>query len=161
MEVLKPAPSGAVQRLLVAHRLQRHFAIAAQDMAILLGVTVDAYYKRLKKAGLDIAATDLPTLDIDDILMKINAELQSFSKAEGLPDKSAVDALAALAKAVKSISELAKETRADRLPDERETQSDNGGVKPEEVREALSLINRKIAELSSHQGGAERAPVSR
>lgn len=152
METVKPALSVAVQRLHIAHRLQRHYPIAAQDMAALLGLSAEAYLKRLKKAGLDIAISEMPALDIDDILVKINAELQSFSKSEGLPDKSAVDALAALAKAVKSICELAKETRTDRAPDERENQSEQGGVKPEDVREALSLICRRISELSGQSG---------
>ena len=148
MEIVKPALSVAVQRLHVAHRLQRRYPIGSDDIAALLGVTAEAYHKRLKKAGLDCITSVLPALDIEDILVKINAELHSFSQGEGLPDKSAVDALAALAKAVKSVSELSKETRSESGADDSESQSENGGVKPEDVREALSLINRRINELS-------------
>lgn len=159
METVKPALSVAVQRLHVAHRVQRRYPISSDDMAVLLGLTVEAYHKRLKKAGFDSAASNLPALDIEDILVKINAELHSFSKGEGLPDKSAVDALAALAKAVKSISELSKETRNDSVADENESQSENGGVKPEDVREALSLINRRINELSGQTTKDDPATV--
>ncbi|HWD12968.1 hypothetical protein P8H26_07220 [Pseudochrobactrum sp. sp1633] len=150
METVKLPHSASADRLQAAHRLQRRYQIAAQDIAFLLGLTAEAYQKRLKKAGLDAGASAMPVLDIEDLLIKINAELQNFSKAEGLPEKSAVEALAALAKAVKSISELSRETRVEALSDKSENQNHNGGVKPEDVREALSLISARIAELSHH-----------
>ncbi len=143
----KAQQNAAHERLLAAYRLQRRFQIAVQDMAFLLGMKPEIYRRRLQKAGLDSNATGLPLLDIEDLLIKINAELQNFSKAEGLPEKSAVEALASLAKAVKSISELSKETRAEQAGHQPEQTNETGGVKPEDVREALSIINARITEL--------------
>lgn len=146
-KILKSQQSAVHERLQVAYRVQRRYRIAVQDMAFLLGLKPDIYQKRLKKAGLDSNASGLPLLDIEDLLIKINTELQNFSKADGLPEKSAVEALAFLAKAVKSISELSKETRAEQSPGQPERGSETGGVKPEDVREALSIISARIAEL--------------
>ena len=146
-KTIEPQKSVMVERLQAAYRLQRRYQIVPQDIAFLLGLKPDIYRNRLKKAGLDITATGLPVLDIEDLLIKINTELQSFSKADGLPEKSAVEALAALAKAVKSISELSKETRAEQLSNQPEPASEAGGVKPEDVREALSIISARITEL--------------
>lgn len=147
IETTKPQYNAAHERLQAVHRLQRRYRIAAQDMAFLLGVQPDIYLRRLKKAGLDSNASGLPQLDIEDLLIKINTELQNFSKADGLPEKSAVEALAALAKAVKSISELSKETRTELAGNQPEQTSEAGGVTPEDVREALSIISARITEL--------------
>ncbi|WP_439273324.1 hypothetical protein [Pseudochrobactrum sp. HB0163] len=144
---LKPQQNTAHERLLAAYRLQRRFHIAAPDMAFLLGLKPEIYCRRLQKAGLNSHAAGLPQLDIEELLIKINTELQNFSKAEGLPEKSAVEALASLAKAVKSISELSRETRAEQAGNQPEQESETGGVKPEDVREALSIINARISEL--------------
>ena len=101
------------------------------------------------RTGLNSNANSQPQLDIEDLLMKINTELQNFSKADGLPEKSAVEALASLAKAVKSISELSRETRAEQAGSQPEQGRETGGVKPEDVREALSIISARITELRS------------
>lgn len=146
-ETTKPQYNAAHERLQTVHRLQRRYRIAGQDMAFLLGIQPDIYFRRLKKAGLDSNASGLPQLDIEDLLIKINMELQNFSKADGLPEKSAVEALASLAKAVKSISELSKETRAEQQGNQPEQDSETGGVKSEDVREALSIISARITEL--------------
>ncbi len=148
-ETTKPQYNAAHERLQAVHRLQRRYRIAGQDMAFLLGVQPDIYLRRLKKAGLSSNANSLPQLDIEDLLIKINTELQNFSKADGLPEKSAVEALASLAKAVKSISELSKETRAEQAGNQPEQGHETGGVKPEDVREALSIISARITELRS------------
>lgn len=146
-ETTKLQYSAAHERLQAVHRLQRRYRIAGQDMAFLLGWKPEIYQKRLKKAGLDSHVSGVPLLDVEDLLIKINTELQNFSKADGLPEKSAVEALASLAKAVKSISELSKETRAEQLVVQPERGSETGGVKPEDVREALSIISARITEL--------------
>lgn len=129
-ETTKPQYSAAHERLQAVYRLQRRYRIAGQDMAFLLGVQPDIYLRRLKKAGLDSNANSLPQLDIEDLLIKINSELQNFSKTDGLPEKSAVEALASLAKAVKSISELSRETRVEPLNDKHDNGNDDRGVKP-------------------------------
>ena len=150
-ETTKLQHNAAHERLQVqaVYRLQRRYRIAGQDMAFLLGLQPDIYLRRLKKAGLNSNANSPPQLDIEDLLIKINTELQNFSKADGLPEKSAVEALASLAKAVKSISELSKETRAEQAGNQPEQGHETGGVKPEDVREALSIISARITELRS------------
>ncbi len=146
-EEIQALPKASLERLLAVYRLQRRYQITVPDMAFLLGVKPEIYSRRLKRAGLDYSSVSLPVLDIEDLLIKINAELQNFSKAEGLPEKSAVEALAALAKAVKSISELSKETRVEPLNDKHDNGNDDRGVTPEDVREALSIISARITEL--------------
>lgn len=148
IENKKLSQSIAAQRLLAAHHLQCRYHIAAKDMAFVLGLTPQIYQKRLKRAGLSSVPPALPVLDIEDLLIKINTELQALSQTQGLPEKAAVEALASLAKAVKNISELSKETRIERQPEREANQVEQSGVKPEEVREALSFISARIAELS-------------
>ena len=146
-EDIHALPNASPERLQAVYQLQRRYQITVPDMAFLLRVKPAIYSKRLKRAGLDYSSVSLPVLDIEDLLIKINAELQNFSKAEGLPEKSAVEALAALAKAVKSISELSKETRAELAGKQPEQVSEAGGVTPEDVREALSIISARITQL--------------
>ncbi len=146
-EEIQALPNASLERLQAVYRLQRRYQITFPDTAFLLGVKPEIYSRRLKRAGLDCSSVSLPVLDIEDLLIKINAELQNFSKAEGLPEKSAVEALASLAKAVKSISELSKETRAELAGNQPEQTSEVGGVTPEDVREALSIISARITEL--------------
>ena len=86
-EEIQALPNASLERLQAVYRLQRRYQITVPDMAFLLSVKPEIYSRRLKRAGLDCSAVSLPVLDIEDLLIKINAELQNFSKAEGLPEK--------------------------------------------------------------------------
>lgn len=143
--------SNAAERLCMAYALQKRFRISEAQFAPVLGISVNTYQKRLKRAGLSLIAdaAQHSLFDTDDILTKINAELLRFSQLDGLPDKAAVDALTGLAKAVKTISELAKETGINSVPAFQADNNSASGVKPEDVREALSLIDRRIIQLAA------------
>lgn len=160
MEAKLPADSAAVKRLRAAFNLQNRFRISDDDVAPVLGLSVRAYHSRLKRAGLvrlKYQTFNGRVIDTDEILTKINAELIVLTQQEGLPDKASVDALPALAKALKSIADISKETPADAGKISADLQDGQEyGLKLGDVREALRLIDCRINEIA-----CERAAVSR
>jgi hypothetical protein len=75
----------------------------------------------------------------------LRTELNKLIDGEELPDKNKAEALMALAKAVKTVGELAVETGA--------AEVDGGALAPSlhEARQALARIDRRIDELAKRR----------
>lgn len=137
--------SKSAAKLRAAYHMQQRYNIATADMVAVLGITEATYRKRLLKLGLDIGnAENLFGLDGEAaaIMVKLQTELARLANDSGLPDKSAADALTALARTVKTVVELKREGAA-------------GGeaiMKPDDdltgISAALQKIDRRINELA-------------
>ena len=81
------------------------------------------------------------------VLDRLQLELKRLIEGEELPDKGKAEALMALARAVKTVGELASEVVR---PPER----DNRTASVTEIRQVLSRIDRRIDELANRRAQA-------
>ncbi|WP_343313894.1 hypothetical protein AAIB41_01705 [Brucella sp. BE17] len=135
-------PGRAEMRIRLAHQLQILHGIDVGDMAEILGLSLNSYQTRLRRLQLDAAEKSAKQRKVDPALERLQAELNRLLDAEELPDKSKAEALMALARAVKTVNELAAET----VMTTRETGETEANVK--EARHVLIRINRRIEELA-------------
>jgi len=132
-------------RIRLAHQLQTAHGIDPVDMADLLSVPVSQYLNRLNRLNLACSsvAADSEKRTRDAILERLQAELKRLLEGEDLPDKSKSEALMALARAVKSVSELTAEEKAPSQPP-----AGRAVASLSETRKALMRISRRINELA-------------
>jgi len=131
-------------RVRLAFCLQMKHDIVSAEIAEVMGSTEKQYLHWLKVIGLDEEALIKPSAT-DTALQRLQSELNKLIDAEELPDKGKAEALMALAKAVKTVGELATETGAV------ETSNDTGLVSLVEVKAALARIDRRINELAKRR----------
>lgn len=109
-----------------------------------MGCSERQYLYWLKHLGLDEQIFTKPS-GTESALQRLQAELNKLIDSDELPDKSKAEALMALAKAVKTVSELAAETGA----------SEEGRVASvtslHEVRLVMARIDRRIDELAQRR----------
>lgn len=123
-------------------------------MAELLGLAPATYGRNLRRLKLGGGRKDAACAPPETPLMRLQAELQKLIAGEELPDKSRAEALMALARAVKTVGELAAEAPAP----EREGEPVIGFAA---VQQALARIDRRIEELAEKRardilgGGAD------
>lgn len=141
--VEKPARGEA--RIRLAHQLQIAHGIDPADMAELLSVSVSQYLNRLNRLNLacSSARPDSEKRARDAILERLQTELKRLLEGEDLPDKSKSEALMALARAVKSVGELAFEDKPVSQPS-----TSRVVASLSETRKALMRISRRINELA-------------
>ncbi|PRD45793.1 hypothetical protein C5748_01170 [Phyllobacterium phragmitis] len=136
----------ASERACAGYRLHGKYGVPHAEIAFVLGVEERIYLNRLRRGGIDPDMTkradDLP-LDVEEILANIRNELVRLTEGGKVPDKAAVDALGSLARALKAFIELARENTVQPAP-----AADPVAVKPEELRDALARIDRRINELA-------------
>ena len=131
-------------RVRLAFCLQMKHDIALAEVVELMGCTEKQYLQWLKLIGLD-EKTLIKSSATDTALQRLQSELNKLIDADELPDKGKAEALMALAKAVKTVGELAIETNAV------ETSNDTGLVSLGEVKAALARIDRRINELAKRR----------
>jgi hypothetical protein len=140
-----PALTNPIPRARAGYLITRKYGVPHSEIAFLLNITEKSYLQRLRRLGLDAdAGAREPLPDMEEILANIRAELMRLTEGGKVPDKSAVDALVSLAKALKTVIDLERENEARPV-------ADNGPapVKPKELREALALIDKRIDELAN------------
>jgi len=128
-------------RVRLAFCLQMKHGITLSDMSQLMGISEKNYRDRLKRLGFLEQMHNKPSAT-ESALQRLQAELNKLIDGDELPDKSKAEALMALAKAVKTVGDLATETET--------TTVDNAGsvVSLHEVRQALIRIDRRIEDLA-------------
>ena len=106
-----------------------------------MGISEKNYRDRLKRHGFLEKMHSKPSAT-ESALQRLQAELNKLIDGDELPDKSKAEALMALAKAVKTVGDLATETET--------TTVDNAAsvVSLHEVRQALIRIDRRIEDLA-------------
>lgn len=132
----------AETRIRLGHQLQILHGIDVGDMAEVLGLSLKTYQTRLRLLKLDTVEKSVEQRQVDPALERLQTELNRLLDAEELPDKSKAEALMALARAVKTVNELAAET-VTVTREAGETQADVN-----QTRQALVRINRRIDELA-------------
>ncbi|MBV2142636.1 hypothetical protein KUG47_03870 [Falsochrobactrum sp. TDYN1] len=132
-------------RVRLAFRLQMKHAIEIAQIAEVLGLSEKGYRDRVRRLKLEADKLNMPTA-ADHALERLQAELRKLIEGEELPDKSKAEALMALARAVKTVGELASETGSSR-------QEENAGtvVSLSELRQVLARIDRRIEELAQRR----------
>ncbi|MFD1197650.1 hypothetical protein ACFQ3K_04820 [Brucella gallinifaecis] len=128
-------------RVRLAFRLQKKHDIAVAEIVGVMGCSEKQYLHWLKGIGLDENALIKPSA-ADTALQRLQSELNKLIDAEELPEKGKAEALMALAKAVKTVGELATETGVSEVED------DTSKVSLVKVRQALARIDRRINELA-------------
>lgn len=128
-------------RVRLAFRLQMKHDITLADIAQVMGVSEKSYSDRLKRLGFLEQMHSKPSAT-ESALQRFQAELNKLIDGDELPDKSKAEALMALAKAVKTVGDLATETET--------TTVDNAAsvASLHEVRQALIRIDRRIEDLA-------------
>lgn len=134
----------AIARTRAGHQLTCKYGVPHADIAFLLGMKEKNYLSRLRGLRVDPEArvTSLPGME--EILANIRGELMRLTEGGKVPDKGAVDALVSLARALKAVIDLERESIARPIAD-----ADPATIKPEELREALARIDRRIDELAN------------
>lgn len=134
-------------RIRLAYALQTTHGIDPTEMAEVLGYSLGNYLVRLRRLQLvgSPSAALKPQVKADPALERLQTELKRLLDAEELPDKSKAEALMALARAVKTVSELSAEAAIPARPEESSTVSVN------EARQALLRIDRRIEELAKRR----------
>ncbi|GEM_PF-673552 len=134
-------------RIRLAYALQVTHGIDTAEMAEVLGYSLDNYLVRLRRLQLVGAsgAALKPQAKADPALERLQTELKRLLDAEELPDKGKAEALMALARAVKTVSELSAEAAVPARSEENSTVSVN------EARQALVRIDRRIEELAKRR----------
>ncbi|GAB1581387.1 hypothetical protein [Phyllobacterium phragmitis] len=139
------APANPGGRARAGYHVTRKYGVPHADIAFLLNIEEKTYLRRLRLSGFDpdaaIRSDRLP--DMEGILANIRTELLRLTEGGKVPDKGAADALTSLARALKTVIELARESTP---PPAMETAP--ATVTPEELREALARIDRRINELA-------------
>ncbi|MCI1001812.1 hypothetical protein HWD97_17145 [Ochrobactrum sp. C6C9] len=135
------------KRIRHAYALQMAHGIDSAEMAEVLGYSLDNYLMRLRRLQLvgPSGATLKPQVKADPALERLQTELKRLLEAEELPDKGKAEALMALARAVKTVSELSAEAATPARSEENSTVSVN------EARQALIRIDRRIEELAKRR----------
>lgn len=132
-------------RVRLAFRLQMKHAVAVNEIAQVMGCSERQYLYWLKCLGLDEQIFTKPS-GTESALQRLQSELNKLIDGDELPDKSKAEALMALAKAVKTVGELASET----APSGQD--HDTGAVVSlSEINRALALIDRRIDELAQRR----------
>jgi hypothetical protein len=131
-------------RVRLAFRLQMKHDVAVIEIAQLMGCSERQYLYWLKCLGLDEQIFTQPS-GTESALQRLQAELNKLIDGDELPDKSKAEALMALAKAVKTVGELAAETGA---PEEGGAAS---GASLHEVRRIMTRIDRRIDQLAKRR----------
>ncbi|MBB5703718.1 hypothetical protein FHS76_003628 [Ochrobactrum daejeonense] len=135
-------------RIRLAHQLQTAHGIDPADLAELLSLPVSQYLNRLERLKLTNSneQADTRKRERNAVLERLQAELKRLLDGEELPDKSKAEALTALARAVKSVGELASDEKVAGLPA-------MGGMVTTvgEARKALKRISRRIEELAERR----------
>lgn len=129
-------------RVRLAFRLQMKHGLSAADVAEMLGLTEKSYRNRLRRLKLESDNSFSPT-ETENALKRLQSELRKLIEGEELPDKSKAEALMALARAVKTVSELVSETKNLEPNEEAGTTVSIG-----ELRQVLARIDRRIEELA-------------
>ncbi|URQ74183.1 MAG: hypothetical protein NBV76_06375 [Candidatus Ochrobactrum gambitense] len=134
-------------RIRHAYALQTAHGIDTAEMAEVLGYSLDNYLVRLRRLQLvgPSGAALKPQAKADPALERLQMELKRLLDAEELPEKSKAEALMALARAVKTVSELSAEAATPVRSEESSTVSVN------EARQALLRIDRRIEELAKRR----------
>ncbi|PYE88380.1 hypothetical protein [Phyllobacterium leguminum] len=137
--------SVAAARNHAGYRLTCKYSVPHADIAFLLGMKEKNYLTRLRRLGIDADVNTTQRLPgLEEILARIRAELMRLTEEGRVPDKGAVDALVSLARALKTVIELERENIAPPVAD-----TGPASVSPEELREALARIDRRIDELAN------------
>lgn len=131
-------------RVRLAFCLQMKHDIASADIVELMGCTEKQYLQSLKLIGLDEKTLIKPSAT-DTALQRLQSELNKLIDADELPDKGKAEALMALAKAVKTVGELATETGG------AEASENTQQVSLVDVKAALARIDRRINELAKRR----------
>ncbi|NKB82961.1 hypothetical protein [Brucella grignonensis] len=132
-------------RIRLAFRLQMKHDIASADVAQMMGLSEKTYRIRIRRLGLDDQEINKPSSS-ESAFQRLQSELNKLIDGDELPDKSKAEALMALAKAVKTVGELASETASSEQS--RETCA---VVSLSEIRRALTHIDRRIDELAQRR----------
>ncbi|WP_247880368.1 hypothetical protein [Ochrobactrum sp. Q0168] len=134
-------------RLRHAYALQMAHGIDSAELAEVLGYSLDNYLVRLRRLQLvaPSGAALKPQAKTDPALERLQTELKRLLDAEELLDKSKAEALMALARAVKTVSELSAEAAAPARSEE------SSAVSVNEARQALLRIDRRIEELAKRR----------
>ena len=134
-------------RIRLAHRLQIEHGIELAEMAEVMGFSDETYYLRLRRLKLESSPDNFNPArrTANRVLRRLQAELRHMIEGEELPDKSKAEALMALARAVKTVSELSNEADASRQGGD----CDPPPVSTGDVRKALSQIDRRIEEIAA------------
>jgi hypothetical protein len=139
--------SRASERAHAGYRLHLRYGVPHADIAFLLKVKERSYLNRLNREGIDPHAAgrlDGLPVDIEEILANIRNELARLTEGGKVPDKGAADALTALARALKTVIELARESTPRPV-----AEAAPAAVSTEELSEALARIDRRIDELAN------------
>ncbi|MFC7065257.1 hypothetical protein [Brucella rhizosphaerae] len=132
-------------RVRLAFRLQTKHDIAWAEVAQLMGLSEKTYRDRIRRLGLKDPGLNRPS-GAESALQRLQTELNKLIDGEDLPDKSKAEALMALAKAVKTVGDLASEA----APSDQD--HNNGPVLSlSEVRQAVARIDRRIEELAQRR----------
>lgn len=132
-------------RVRLAFRLQMKHAIEAAQIAEVLGLSEKGYRDRIRRLQLETDSRNMPSAT-EYALQRLQAELRKLIEGEELPDKSKAEALMALARAVKTVGELASETGSSSDEGER-----GAVVSLSELRQVLARIDRRIEELAQRR----------
>jgi len=140
------APANPSGRARAGYHVTRRYGVPHADIAFLLNIEEKTYLRRLRQSGVDpntaMRSDRLP--DIEEILANIRNELARLTEGGKVPDKGAADALTALARALKTVIELARESTPRPV-----AEAAPAAVSPEELSEALARIDRRIDELAN------------
>lgn len=144
------AESKGTSQLRVCQSVQMRYGVPAREMAAVLCLKEEQYRNKLRKLGLtpDPSAFEFDLRrDATEIVVKIQSELGRLAREDGLPDKGAADALTALARTVKTVGELLKESEgidSRAVPKGEATD----GLDMNRMRTALQRVERRIEELA-------------
>ncbi|WP_147272184.1 hypothetical protein [Phyllobacterium salinisoli] len=127
----------------MGYRLTSKYGVPHANIAFLLGMKEKNYLTRLRQLGINPNGDAARLPGMEEILANIRAELMRLTEGGKVPDKGAIDALVSLARALKAVIDLERESTARPVTD-----ADPVPVKPEELREALARIDRRINELA-------------
>jgi DNA-directed RNA polymerase specialized sigma24 family protein len=131
-------------RVRLAFCLQMKHDVAVTEIAKVMGCSERQYLHWLKRFGLN-EQVQIKSSSTENALQRLRTELNKLIDGEELPDKNKAEALMALAKAVKTVGELATETGASEVG--------GGALVPSlhEARQALARIDRRIDELAKRR----------
>lgn len=110
-----------------------------------MGLSEKTYRIRIRRLGFDDQEINKPSSS-ESAFQRLQSELNKLIDGDELPDKSKAEALMALAKAVKTVGELASET----APSEQSRET-CAVVSLSEIRRALAHIDRRIDELAQRR----------
>jgi len=137
----------------LAFRLHIKHDITKTEIVQLMGCSEKQYLHWLNGVGLDENALIKPSVT-ENALQRLQAELNKLIDAEELPDKGKAEALA---KAVKTVGELATEAETS------EVNPEASFVCLDDVKETLIRVDRRIDELAEIRAWEilERGPDAR